>query len=120
MRIDRVQVGSGPVKKLGGSTTPAELPQAARSTNSGSARRRDMKTSINRRTAFRLPRAVPWFIFRLPHPQTTWTVIYDFTARNALLFAALAILVASFWERSPSRTTKPPDAIDLDRTSVRS
>lgn len=62
---------------------------------------------------------VPWFVFRLPHPQTTWTAIYAVTARNALLFAAMTILVAWFWERSPTRTTKSSDAIDLDQTSIR-
>ncbi len=58
---------------------------------------------------------VPWFIFRLPHQQTTWTAVYAFTARNALLFSALAVLVASFAERSPDRTTSRSDDVDLGR-----
>jgi alpha-1,2-mannosyltransferase len=46
---------------------------------------------------------VPWFVFRQPLDQTVWTAIYAFVARNALLFSVLAILAASFWERSPEK-----------------
>jgi alpha-1,2-mannosyltransferase len=46
---------------------------------------------------------VPWFVFRQPLEQTAWTAVYSFVARNALLFSVLAVLAASFWERSPDK-----------------
>jgi alpha-1,2-mannosyltransferase len=48
---------------------------------------------------------VPWFLFRQPAGRTWWTATYAFGARNALLLAGLAVIVASFWQGSPA--TKP-------------
>ncbi|MFI5035753.1 MAG: glycosyltransferase family 87 protein [Acidimicrobiales bacterium] len=38
---------------------------------------------------------VPWVIFRSPTTTSTWTTTYAFIARNALLFASLAVVLAA-------------------------
>jgi alpha-1,2-mannosyltransferase len=55
---------------------------------------------------------VPWFLFRQPVGRTWWTATYAFGARNALLLACLAVIVASFWQRSPA--TNPARSANSD------
>ena len=56
---------------------------------------------------------VPWYDFRHPHPHTWWTVTYAFSARGAIFFVVLAILIASFWQKRPGmiRTAPRADAV---------
>ncbi len=42
----------------------------------------------------------PWFHFRRPISSTFWEITYSFTARNAILFASLALLTVAFADRS--------------------
>ena len=60
----------------------------------------------------------PWFLYSQPIHETVWTAIHAFLARNALVFAALSVILASFWQRSPgllrnvSNGSEVPSALD--------
>lgn len=49
---------------------------------------------------------VPWFRFRKPIPGSWLVSTFAFTARNALLFSALAVIVAAFFEQSAVRVAR--------------
>ena len=59
---------------------------------------------------------VPWFFFRQPLDHTWWTATYAFVARGALLFATLAVIVATFFQKPSDRPL--PRMARLDESSL--
>jgi alpha-1,2-mannosyltransferase len=61
---------------------------------------------------------VPWFHFRKPLTDSWWASAYGFTARNAILFAALAMLAVAAFQRLPSKHRVTAKMTSLTRSDI--